>query len=169
MSEVKQRLENSKTGGHILFRLLGYILQYWHLAVISLIFSFFSNYLALLGPRYLGAAMDAISNKNGVLMDQVLYNFWRMLVCYVISAVLSYLLTFFMVHLSQSITYRMRKQLFEKLTVLPVSYFDTHTTGDIISRISYDIDTVNASLCHFKTADSGVCGHRADLDCIHTA
>lgn len=40
----------------------------------------------------------------------------------------------------------MRKQLFEKLTSLPVSYFDTHTTGDIISRISYDIDTVNASL-----------------------
>ena len=146
MSKAKQRLENSKTGGHILFRLLRYILQYWPLAVIALIFSFLSNYLALLGPRYLGAAIDAISGKDGVLMDQVLYNFRQMLLCYVISAGLSYLLTFFMVHLSQSITYRMRKQLFEKLTVLPVSYFDTHTTGDIISRISYDIDTVNASL-----------------------
>ena len=53
-----------------------------------------------------------------------------------------------MVHLSQRIVYRMRKQLFEKLNTLPVGYFDTHPTGDIISRISYDIDTINASLSH---------------------
>ena len=42
----------------------------------------------------------------------------------------------------------MRKQLFEKLTTLPIGYFDTHPTGDIISRISYDIDTINSSLSH---------------------
>lgn len=70
----------------------------------------------------------------------------RMLVCYAASAVLSYVLAILMILLSQRIVYTMRKQLFEKLTSLPVSYFDTHTTGDIISRISYDIDTVNASL-----------------------
>ena len=52
------------------------------------------------------------------------------------------------IHLSQKIVYRMRRQLFEKLTSLPVNYFDTHATGDIISRISYDIDTVNATLSH---------------------
>ena len=69
-----------------------------------------------------------------------------MLVCYAASAVLSYVLAILMILLSQRIVYTMRKQLFEKLTSLPVSYFDTHTTGDIISRISYDIDTVNASL-----------------------
>ena len=51
-----------------------------------------------------------------------------------------------MIQLSQKIVYTMRRQLFEKLTSLPVGYFDTHATGDIISRISYDIDTVNASL-----------------------
>ena len=42
----------------------------------------------------------------------------------------------------------MRKQVFEKLNTLPVGYFDTHPTGDIISHISYDIDTINASLSH---------------------
>jgi len=42
----------------------------------------------------------------------------------------------------------MRKQLFEKLTSLPVGYFDTHPTGDIISHISYDIDTINSTLSH---------------------
>jgi len=62
--------------------------------------------------------------------------------------VLSYVMTVIMVTLSQKIIYSMRKQLFEHLTSLPVNYFDTHATGDIISRISYDIDTVNATLSH---------------------
>ena len=42
----------------------------------------------------------------------------------------------------------MRKQVFEKLTTLPVGYFDTHATGDIISHLSYDIDTINSTLSH---------------------
>ena len=79
-------------------------------------------------------------------MDIVMQSFWRMLICYVLAAMFAYLLNFCMVNLSQRITYRMRKQLFENLTTLPISYFDTHTTGDIISRISYDVDTVNETL-----------------------
>ena len=138
--------DKKRPGGHIFFRILGYIFKYWPLALTGIVLSLASNYLALLGPRYLGNAMDAISAPGGVKMDVVYYNFWRMLVCYVLSAVLAYLLTLVMVQLSQKITYLMRRQLFENLTVLPVSYFDTHPTGDIISRISYDIDTVNSSL-----------------------
>ena len=69
-----------------------------------------------------------------------------MLACYLASAILSYLLAVLMIQISQKIVYTMRRQLFEKLTSLPVGYFDTHATGDIISRISYDIDTVNSSL-----------------------
>ena len=60
--------------------------------------------------------------------------------------VLSVLLATLMIFTGQRIVYTMRRELFEKLTSLPVSYFDTHPTGDIISRISYDIDTINASL-----------------------
>ncbi len=138
--------DKKRPGGHIFFRIIRYIFKYWPLALTGIVLSLASNYLALLGPRYLGSAMDAISAPGGVKMDVVYYNFWRMLVCYVLSAVLAYLLTLVMVQLSQKITYLMRRQLFENLTVLPVSYFDTHPTGDIISRISYDIDTVNSSL-----------------------
>ena len=122
------------------------MLKFWYLTLFAFIFSMVANYLALLGPMYLGNAMNAISNKTGVLIDEVIYNFWQMLFCYITSFVLSYLLTIIMVILSQKITYLMRKQLFEKLTILPIAYFDTHSTGDIISRISYDIDTVNATL-----------------------
>lgn len=135
-----------KIGGRMLLRLLGYIMHNWHLVLPALAFSLGSNYLALRGPIYLGNAIDAISAEGGVRMDVVTVNFFNMLVCYVTSAVLAYLLTLVMVNLSQRITYRMRKQVFENLLSLPVSYFDSHPTGDIISRISYDIDTVNSTL-----------------------
>ncbi len=130
----------------LLWRLIGYMLKYWPLVIAALVMTVISNQLALMGPDYLGNALDAIGNKNGVIFDEVWKNFFYMLICYAVSEIVSYSLTFVMVNLSQRITYTMRKQLFEKLTTLPVGYFDSHATGDIISRISYDIDTINASL-----------------------
>ncbi|HKM31996.1 MAG TPA: ABC transporter ATP-binding protein, partial [Oscillospiraceae bacterium] len=62
------------------------------------------------------------------------------------SAIMSYLLSVLMINLSQKIGFNLRKDVFEKLADMPVSYFDTHPHGDIISRITYDIDTISASL-----------------------
>lgn len=129
-----------------MLRLGGYMMKYWPLFLLAIILTLASNQLSLLGPKYSGDAIDAIASEGGVDFDAVWSNVIRMLVCYVASAVLSYLLAVLMIQLSQKIIYTMRRQLFEKLTSLPVGYFDTHATGDIISRISYDIDTVNASL-----------------------
>ena len=131
-----------------MLRLCKYILQHWPLFLLAIVLTLVSNQLALLGPTYSGDALDAIAAEGGVQFDVVWEKVRRMLVCYLLSAVLTYLLTLLMVRISQKIVYTMRKQLFEKLTHLPVGYFDTHATGDIISRISYDIDTVNASLSH---------------------
>lgn len=135
-----------RTRKGLMLRLGGYILQYWPLFLLAVLLTLASNQLSLMGPKYSGDAIDAIAAESGVNFDAVWKNVGRMLVCYAASAILSYLLAILMLRLSQRIVYTMRKQLFEKLTSLPVSYFDTHTTGDIISRISYDIDTVNASL-----------------------
>lgn len=135
-----------RTRKGLMLRLGGYILQYWPLFLLAVLLTLASNQLSLTGPKYSGDAIDAIAAESGVNFDAVWENVGRMLVCYAASAILSYLLAILMIRLSQRIVYTMRKQLFEKLTSLPVSYFDTHTTGDIISRISYDIDTVNASL-----------------------
>ncbi|WP_230406851.1 ABC transporter ATP-binding protein [Blautia liquoris] len=146
MSEKKQEDGAKQKKSHILQRLIGYMMDQWPLVLMSVLLAVSSNYLALLGPRFLGNAIDAISDERGVQMDIVMQSFWRMLICYVLAAMFAYLLNFCMVNLSQRITYRMRKQLFENLTTLPISYFDTHTTGDIISRISYDVDTVNETL-----------------------
>lgn len=65
---------------------------------------------------------------------------------YVASALLSYLLSMIMITISRKVTYQMRSDIFNKLSSLPVGYFDTHQAGDIISRISYDTDTINSSL-----------------------
>ena len=129
-----------------MLRLGKYMLKYWPLFLLAIALTLASNQLSLMGPKYSGDALDAIAGEGGVQFDVVWSNVVKMLACYLASAILSYLLAVLMIQISQKIVYTMRRQLFEKLTSLPVGYFDTHATGDIISRISYDIDTVNSSL-----------------------
>lgn len=121
-------------------------MKHWPLFLLAILLTLASNHLALLGPKFSGNAIDTIAAENGVDFQAVWLNVGKMLACYIASAILSYLLAVLMIQLSQRIIYTMRRQLFEKLTSLPVGYFDIHATGDIISRISYDIDTVNSSL-----------------------
>jgi ABC-type multidrug transport system fused ATPase/permease subunit len=78
--------------------------------------------------------------------DTVLHCAGLMVLFYVTSSVLSYTLHAVMLRLSRSVSRQMRHDVFWKLTQLPVGYFDRFQTGDIISTITYDIDTVNQSL-----------------------
>jgi len=140
-----QKLDKKFTG-KIIKRLGGYILKSWPLFICAVLLTFLSNHLALMGPMYSGSAIDAITLDSGVDFAAVGDNIVKMLVCYILSAIMTYLLSLLMIRISQRIIYTMRRQVFEKLTSLSVNYFDTNATGDIISRISYDIDTVNATL-----------------------
>ena len=141
------RLDARRTRS-ILFRLGKYVMHQWYLFIPAIILTLFSNHLALLGPKFSGAAIDAIVEPGGVNFTTVYKNVIQMIFCYSVSAISSYVLSVTMVFLSQRIVKRMRKQVFETLNTLPVGYFDTHPTGDIISRMSYDIDTINATLSH---------------------
>ena len=141
-------MTRKKSRKGIFIRLSKYVLGQWPLFILALCLTLGANQLSLLGPKYSGAAIDAIEGVGGVNFDAVWKNVGFMMGCYVISAVLSYLLAVVMINLSQRIIYKMRKQVFEKLTTLPVNYFDTHATGDIISHLSYDIDTINSTLSH---------------------
>ena len=131
----------------IFVRLSKYVLEQWPLFIVALLFTLGANQLSLMGPKFSGAAIDAIASEN-VDFPTVWRNIGYMIGCYVVSAMLSYVLAVIMIKLSQRIIYKMRKQVFEKLTALPVNYFDTHATGDIISHLSYDIDTINSTLSH---------------------
>ena len=140
--------ENKRVRKGIFKRLSKYVLEQWHLFIPALLLTLGANQLSLLGPKYSGAAIDAIEAEGGVDFHAVFENIAYMIGCYLISAVLSYVLAVVMIKLSQRIIYKMRRQVFEKLTTLPVGYFDTHATGDIISHLSYDIDTINSTLSH---------------------
>ena len=148
LTKPEKKKMDRKTAKSIFLRLCRYVLGYWYLFLPAVVLTLFSNQLSLLGPKYSGEAIDALAAVGGVDFESVWYNVGKMLICYAVSAVMSYLLAVLMIHISQKIVFTMRKQLFEKLTSLPVGYFDTHPTGDIISHISYDIDTINSTLSH---------------------
>lgn len=140
-------IEKPKDRKKVLLRLWGYIYARKFMALGALALTVSSNLLALLGPYLSGRAIDAIGlSQGGVDFPRVFYYCGLMVLFYGASSILSYALSILMIKLSQSIVRQMRGQVFDRLTTLPVRYFDQHQTGDIVSHISYDIDTVNASL-----------------------
>ena len=127
-------------------RLLRYFLSYKWRVLAAFLLMVGSNLFALLGPWLSGAAIDAIDLEAGVDFAAVgFYCLW-MAIFYVASSALSYLLTVLMVRLSQTIVRAMRQDVFDKILSLPVGELDRVAAGDLINRISYDINTVNASL-----------------------
>lgn len=132
---------------HTIRRLGGYLMQYRLLLFLALFMTVASNAFALVGPMLSGYAIDAIEPGLGrVDFQRVFYYARWMAVFYVLSAALSYALSVLMITISRKVVFQMRRDVFDKMLALPVGYFDLHQTGDIISRVSYDIDTVNESL-----------------------
>ena len=148
VSGDRRRFEGKKLNvGAVLVRLWKYMGRNALLLVLALFLSVFSSLLALYGPKLSGQAINAIELGAGkVDLETVLRCAVLMVIFYVTSGVLTYLLNMVMIRLSRTISRQMRHDVFEKLTALPVGYFDRYQTGDIISTITYDIDTVNTSL-----------------------
>ena len=148
-SGVKDQKQSRETKRRVLRRMGKYLFAHKGTVALAFLLMLTSNLLALAGPKLSGYAIDALAAGRGQVDFDAVYLYGGLLIAfYVLSAVLAYLLAVLMVHLSQRIVYTLRREVFEHLTTLPVGYFDTHATGDIISRISYDIDTLNASLSH---------------------
>ena len=132
---------------YVLLRLWKYLYQYKIILLMAMLLTFSSNMLSLIGPSLAGRAIDAFGLTAGqVNFPKVYENIGLMILFYFFSSVFSYLLAILMITLSQKVIFKMRKDVFERLSDLPVKYYDTHQTGDIISRITYDIDTINTSL-----------------------
>ena len=149
MAEGQKKYEKPKNRKGTILRLGRYMMQYKYLMLLAFGLTIGSNLLALVGPMLSGFAIDAIEPGIGrVDFARVFYYAGLMAVFYVFSSILSYILAVLMIHISRKVVYQMRKDVFARLMELPVGYFDTHQTGDIISRISYDIDTVNTSLAN---------------------
>ncbi len=149
MAEDQKKYEKPKNRKGVILRLGRYMMQYKFFLLSALILTIGSNLLALMGPMLSGYAIDAIEPGPGkVVFSRVFYYAGLMVLFYLFSSILSYILSILMIHISRKVVYQMRNDVFVHLMELPVGYFDTHQTGDIISRISYDIDTVNTSLAN---------------------
>ena len=134
---------------YVLLRLGKYLWAFkWRLIGI-LILTVISNVLALIGPTISGEAVDEISVvlDGGTIDFKVIYRcIIIMVICYTLSAVMSFFISRMMINVSRKISFKMRDDVFNKLVDLPVAFFDKTQTGDVISRISYDIDSINTSL-----------------------
>lgn len=140
-NDGSQKASNRK---YVLKRLWDYLFFYKTKLALAIFLTLISNILSLVGPYLTGRTISAM--ENGVNFRLVFFFAALMIVFYLLSSLLSYILSIAMVRISQSVVYKMRKDLFEKLNKVSISYFDKNQTGDIISKMSYDIDTISTSL-----------------------
>ncbi len=136
-----------------LLRTVSYLAGYKYFLILLAVLCVVANIGNLMGPNYAGKAISAASAGVGLVdMDTVYYYARMMLIAYVLSGITNFAVNIMMMRIGRRVGEKMRQDVFEKLMKLPVKYFDTHLTGDIISRVSYDIDVVSTSLSTDFTA-----------------
>ena len=128
-------------------RILRYLGPWKYVIAAVALLSVMSNLLNLWGPSLAGSAIrEAAAGAGKVNFDAVKHFAGLMLLCYLGSALIGFDISLIMTVVSKRVARRMRQDVFEKLMRLPVGYFDRHQAGDIISRVSYDIDVISTSM-----------------------
>ncbi|MDE6636535.1 MAG: ABC transporter ATP-binding protein, partial [Lachnospiraceae bacterium] len=137
MPPISSKTDKPKDTGGAMRHLLSYIFEYRIKLILAVVLAVCGNILALAGPAVSGKAIDVIGQGEGrVDFDRVFY-YVAILVCiYIISGIMTYSLSVIMIRLGRNVSKKMRQEVFDKLTKLPVGYFDMNQTGDIISRVS---------------------------------
>ena len=121
----------------------------WHITAVF-IFAVGSTVFTIVSPKILGKATDKVveglMSGMGIDFDALLDIIIFLCAIYAASSLLSFLQGYVMSGVSQRITYRLRKEISEKMDRMPLKYFDTKTHGEILSRVTNDVETVNQSL-----------------------
>lgn len=147
MPPISSKTDRPKDKKGAMVRLTSYIIKYRVYLFAAVILGTAGNVAALVGPMIAGKAIDVISaGKGNVNFNKVMFYVVCLFIFYIISSVMTYILSTIMIKLGRKVANDMRKEVFAKLLKLPVSYFDNNQTGDIISRVSYDIDVINTSV-----------------------
>ncbi len=130
-----------------LLRTVKYLSSYKYLLFLAIGLSFLGNVLALQGPKYAGKAIQEAAAGAGNVNFGAVYHYAKwMLIVYLASSLLTIIINAIMTSLSKWIAGKMRSDVFAKLMRLPVSYFHSNSVGDIISRVSYDVDVVSTCI-----------------------
>ncbi len=143
-------IARAKNRKKTLRRLLRYLKPYRGQIALTIFLVVLTSGLELLGPYLSGEAIDIIADSELHMTSVDVASIARiaalMILIFVVSSFLQYLSAWMMLKISKKIVCRMREDAFQSLIRARVSYFDDRSTGDILSVISYDIDTVNTSL-----------------------
>ncbi len=132
---------------YILKRMSKYLYKYKFTIIISIILTIISNIFALISPMLSGYAIEVIENDStNIDFSKIFYYGFLMIIFYVVSSILSYIISIIMVKTARNVVYSLRKDAFDTLLNLPTSYFDKNSIGDILSKLIYDIDTMGSTL-----------------------
>ena len=120
---------------------------FWNIIIVVGLLSLLSCVLSLLGPYFCGEAINEVEKGAGAIDFSLVWK-WAllMLFSYILSEAVYLSINLIMVKISKKTAYMLRKECFDKLHRLPVSVFDDNSAGDILSRVSYDVDVVATSI-----------------------
>ena len=120
---------------------------FWNIIIVVGLLSLLSCVLSLLGPYFCGEAINEVEKGAGAIDFSLVWK-WSllMLFSYILSEAVYLSINLIMVKISKKTAYMLRKECFDKLHRLPVSVFDDNSAGDILSRVSYDVDVVATSI-----------------------
>ena len=146
--------EKAKNFKGTLKKLFVYLKPYYFKLAVVIIFAVGSTIFTIVGPKILAKATDKlsegimakVSNTGGIDFDYIGMICLILVGFYLVSALFSFIQGFITSSISQKVAYDLRSSLSKKMSRMPLSYFDRHSSGDTLSRVTNDIDTIAQSL-----------------------
>ncbi len=146
--------EKAKNFKGTMSKLIQYTKPYWISMLVCVLFAIASTVFTIIGPKILGTASTTLAegiaakytNTGGIDFTKIFNILKTLTIIYLLSLAFSYIQGWIMSGITQKLTYRMRKEISEKIDRLPLSFFDKQTHGEVLSRITNDVDTVSQSL-----------------------
>ena len=146
--------EKAKNLSKTLSTLLKYLKPFRIAIVFVIIFAVGSTIFTIIGPKILGNATTKLvqgliakySGTGSIDIDGIKHTLLLLLCIYILSGILSYIQAWIMSGVTQKVTYRLREEVSLKINRLPLNYYDKQTHGEVLSRITNDVDTMSQSL-----------------------
>lgn len=147
-------VEKAKDFKGTIGKILSYMGSYKPALVVVLIFAIASTVFNVVGPKILSRAttelfnglMSKLSGGSGIDFTKIGRILVGLLCIYICSALFSFIQGWIMTGISQKMTFRMRREISEKINRMPMKYFESRTVGEVLSRITNDVDTMGQSL-----------------------
>ena len=129
-------------------KLIKYLNKFMPLIIIALVLAILSSVFSIIGPNKLSDLTDEISKgiMTGIDFEAITSIAVFLLTIYLISALFNYIQGFIMATVANNFAKSLRTQISQKINKLPLRYFDTHSFGDILSRVTNDVDTIGMTL-----------------------